>query len=201
VVPLELPVGSINQVNSLVVTDSFGVRSLLKPIGVPGTPASNFSLWQHSLIRRAGSDIGQVIQRNLFFLPPAIGQVIESAALEEVLFMRDEMANMAWAIERRIESPVERAFAHSAAAPVPDNGAAPAAGAPPRYLLSSTVPENWIPLLPVQQQVGGKVHQRLRRGAVLQPDGSAKVHQARSRSLATGAQLLLYDEEVPREGV
>jgi hypothetical protein len=201
VVPLELPVGSINQVNSLVVTDSFGVQSLLKPIGAQGLPATNFSLWQHSLIRRAGSDIGQVIQRNLFFLPPAISQVIESTSLEVVLFMRDEMASMAWAIERSIESPMERPFGYAAAAPLPDDGVAPAAGAPARYLLSSMVSANWIPLLPVQQPVDGKVIQRLRRGAVLQSDGSAKVHQARSRTLATGAPLFLYDEEVPREGV
>jgi hypothetical protein len=200
VVPLELPVGSINQVNSLVVTDSFGVQSLLKPIGVQGLPATDFSLWQHSLIRRPGSDISHAIQRNLFFLPPVIGQVIESTALEELLFMRDEMASMAWAIERSVEGPMERPFAYAAAASLPEDGAAPAAGAPPHYLLSSTVPSNWIPLLPVQQQVGGKVIQRLRRGAVLQPDGTAKVHQARSRTLATGSPLLLYDEEVPREG-
>jgi hypothetical protein len=201
VMPLELPVGSINRVDSLVVTDSFGVRSLLSPIGAPGMPAANFSLWQHSLIRRAGSDIGQVIQRNLFFVPPAIGQVIDSSALEEVLFMRDEMASMAWAIERSIESPLERPFAYAAVASIADNGEVAPAGAPPRYFLSSTVPANWIPLLPVQQQLGGRVIQRLRRGAVLQPDGSTKVHSARSRTLATKSPLLLYDEEVPREGV
>jgi hypothetical protein len=201
VVPLELPVGSINQVNSLVVTDSFGVQSRLKPIGAPGMPGSNFSLWQNSWIRRADSDIGQVIQRNMFFLPPTIGQVIESAALEDVLFMHDEMASMAWAIERSTESPVERPFAYATAAPVQMDGEAPAPGALPRYLLSSTVPENWIPLLPVQQQVDGKVIRRLKRGAVLQPDGSAKIHPARGRTLNTGAPLLLYDEEVPREGV
>jgi len=201
VVPLELPVGSINQVNSLVVTDSFGVQSLLKPIGAPGVPGSNFSLWQHSWIRRANSDIGQVIQRNLFFLPPTIGQVIESAALEDVLFMRDEMASMAWAIERSIESPVERPFTYAAASAINVDGGAPATNALPRYLLSSTVPENWIPLMPVQILEGGKVILRLRRGAVLQPDGSAKIHPAQSRTLNTGAPLLLYDEEVPREGV
>jgi hypothetical protein len=200
-VPLELPVGSINRVNSLVITDSFGVRSLLQPIGASGMPGSSFSLWQHSLIRRADSGIGQVIQRNLFFLPPAIGQVIESAALEEVLFMRDEMASMAWAIERSIESPVERPFAYATAAPVGADGAPSSAVAPPGYLLSSRVPENWIPLLPVQQQVGGKVIVRLRRGAVLQPDGPPKVHLAQGRTLNTGGPLLLYDEEVPREGV
>jgi hypothetical protein len=115
--------------------------------------------------------------------------------------MRDEMASMAWAIERSIESPVERAFAYAAPAPVGADGPTPTAGALPRYLLSSTVPENWIPLLPVQQRVGGEVILRLRRGAVLQPDGSSKIHQAQSRTLRTGAPLLLYDEEVPREGV
>jgi hypothetical protein len=201
VVPLELPVGSINQVNSLVVTDSFGVQSLLKPIGARGMPGSKFSLWQHSWIQRADSNIGQVIQRNLFFLPPASGQILESSALEGVLFMRDEMASMAWAIERSIESPVERPFAYAAARPVQMDGASSAAGALPRYLLSSTVPENWIPLLPVQRQVDGKMILRLRRGAVLQPDGSAKIHPALGRTLNTGAPLLLYDEELPREGV
>ena len=33
VVPLTLPIGSLTRVDSLVVTDSFGVRSLLRPIG------------------------------------------------------------------------------------------------------------------------------------------------------------------------
>jgi hypothetical protein len=42
---------------------------------------------------------------------------------------------------------------------------------------------------------------RLKRGAVLQPDGSHKVHTARGRLLNTGAALLMHDEEVPREGV
>jgi hypothetical protein len=200
VVPLALPVGSINRVESLVVTDSFGVQSLLQPIGAHGLPSSNFSLWQHSLIRRAGSDIGHVIERNLFFLPPVIGPVVESTALENVLLMRDEMASIAWAIERSVESPMEQPFSYASVASAPHNGAPPATGSTPRYLLSSTVPENWIPLLPVQQQAGGQVIVRLKRGAVLQPDGSSTVHHSQSRVLGTGSPLLLYDEDVPREG-
>ena len=39
VVPLTLPVGSVTRVDSLVVTDTFGVRSLLRPIGDPALPA------------------------------------------------------------------------------------------------------------------------------------------------------------------
>jgi len=41
---------------------------------------------------------------------------------------------------------------------------------------------------------------RLRRGAVLQPDGSQRVHRALSDALAASGELLLFDEEVPREG-
>ena len=35
IVPLTVPVGSVTRVDSLVVTDTFGVRSLLRPIGDP----------------------------------------------------------------------------------------------------------------------------------------------------------------------
>ena len=107
-----------------------------------------------------------------------------SPPVEDVLFMRDEMANMAWAIERSLESPVEQ--------PVPrtdiDDAARTAlatragrrrASGLPRYLLSTTVPKHWIPLLPVQlREPPDKVVSRLRRGAVLQPDGSQEVHKA-----------------------
>jgi hypothetical protein len=36
---------------------------------------------------------------------------------------------------------------------------------------------------------------------VLQPDGSQKIHPARGRILNKDAELLMFDEEVPREGV
>jgi hypothetical protein len=75
VVPLTLPVGSINRVDSLVVTDSFGVRLLLQPIGTPGMAQAGFSMWQHANIRRPGSDIGGVIH-NMYFLPPSLGQCL-----------------------------------------------------------------------------------------------------------------------------
>ena len=38
VVPLTLPVGSVTRVDSLVVTDTFGVRNLVRPIGDPALP-------------------------------------------------------------------------------------------------------------------------------------------------------------------
>jgi hypothetical protein len=198
VVPLTLPVGSINRIDSLVATDSFGVRTLLQPIGTPGLPQSGFALWQHAMIRRPGSDVDGIIH-NMYFLPPTLGQSLEGAPVEDVVFLRDEMANVAWAIERSIETPMERPRSYA----LPQHSdATPGPVAVPRYLLSSTVPENWIPLLPVQvKDASGGVIARLKRGAVLQPDGTQKVHVARSQALAVGADLLLHDEDVPREGI
>jgi hypothetical protein len=54
---------------------------------------------------------------------------------------------------------------------------------------------------PLAATTAGQVITRLKRGAVLQPDGSRKVHSAVGELLASTAGLLLYDEEIPRSGV
>ncbi len=205
VLPLTLPVGSVTRVDSLVVTDTFGVRSLVRPLNDPALPPAFFSMWQPSLKRRATSADPQMVA-NRFFLPPTLSRTLDSGPLEDVLFMRDEMANLAWAIERTVESPIEQpAQCYDA------RGSAPRPPAPnntplPRYLLSSEVPHNWIPLLPVQvpnplqPNATGQILSRLKRGAVLQTDGTTTRHAATGEVLRSVADLLLYDEEVPREG-
>ena len=73
-------------------------------------------------------------------------------------------------------------------------------------MLSSVVPPNWIPFLAVQQPDPAapndprRIVSRLQKGSVLQPDGSKKVHVALSEVLNASGELLLYDEEIPREG-
>jgi hypothetical protein len=201
-VPLDIRVGTLTQVNSLVVTDTFGVRSLIRPMGDPALSAPHFSMWQQSGIRRAGDPVdgtvGQPV-RNLFFLPPTINRSIDGPVIEDVLFMRDEMANIAWAIERSIESGMESSLSLSSNVDTGDTDSSSATTLS-RYLLSSKVPDNWVPLLPVEidPTIGLT---RLQRGAVLQPDGSGIVHTAQSDTLKGLGMQLLYDEEVPREGV
>ncbi|MEO8153876.1 MAG: hypothetical protein ABI605_12455 [Rhizobacter sp.] len=210
--PLTLPVGSVTRVDSLVVTDSFGVKLLLRPLGDPALPAANWSMWQHAFIRRPGEDRVARPATNLFFLPPAAGRVLDGPALEDVLFMRDEMANLAWAIERRIENPIEQATRRDALVDASSNppptdiasGEASGAGSSGllRYRLASEVPVNWVPLLPIQtRDANGHLVSRLRRGAVLQPDGSAVLHPALGRILNAANPFEVYDEEVPREGL
>jgi hypothetical protein len=196
----------VTRVDSLVVTDTFGVRSLVRPINDPALPPAFFSMWQPS-VKTAPSSTALKVVPNRFFLPPTLPRTLDGTPLEEVLFMRDEMANVAWAIERTIENPIEqpvRRYEERDTAPQP---ASDLALGLPRYLLSSQVPSNWIPLLPVQlpnplqPNTPGQVLTRLKRGAMLQPDGSTTVHNARGDVLSSAPSLLLYDEEVPREGV
>ena len=198
---------SVTSANSLVVTDSWRAHAAAAPIGDRTLPAAK-GRGQQAYLRRAGTDTIARPASNLFFLPPASGRVIDATPVEDVLMMRDEMANLAWAIERSIESPIEQAIRRdalvAASAGPPLSAVAPGdPNAPPRYLLASTVPPNWVPLLPTQftDPATGRIVSRLRRGAVRQSNGSAKIHPALGRVLNTAQPLLLYDEEVPREGV
>jgi hypothetical protein len=187
---MALPVGSVTRVESLVVTDTFGVRSLLRPIGDPLLPPAYFSMWQLAALRPAGASEAPPVP-NRFFLPPTIVRSLDGGPLEDVLFMRDEMANLAWGIERTIENPIGAALSLSNPPPVASTTTtAPApAGAPPppRYTLSAVTPANWVPLMPVQVDAKGTV--KLKPAIALQPDGSNRIHTARpgpARRLADG---------------
>jgi hypothetical protein len=117
------------------------------------------------------------------------------------LFLRDEMANMAWAVERCVESPIERPLNRFEQQTTPVAEPAPGANGVGVYTLASRTPQNWIPLLPVQTADG----LRLKRGKVLKADGSRQFVEARGRVLnpesPSASGLALHDEEIPREGV
>ena len=73
----------------------------------------------------------------------------------------------------------------------------PSIGDALHYRLSTEVPDYWVPLLPVKTDQGF----RLKRGAVLKPDGLSEPVHARGRILEPGQELTLFEEEVPREGM
>lgn len=199
VVPVDLQVGSVCRSLSFVITDTFGVRTLIKPSGGPEAPDSKWRMFEHTKLKGA-EEAGTA--QNLFFLPPALLKSLESRPIEEVLLLRDEVANLAWGVERLVESATERPLNRFEAyleqqrrRPV-----SPTPAAPPdtlRYQLMSEVPDYWIPLMPVKTDQG----LRLRRGAVLKVDGSLERVRAQGRILESSQELSLFEEEVPREGV
>ena len=206
VIPVELEIGTLCRTRSLVVTDTFGVRTLIKSNSESDLPHSAWRMFQLSYQRPSDSP-PLTPAPNLFFLPPSLARSIDGKPLEEVLFLRDEMANMAWGVERLIENSLEQSLNRyeSAARATASQSLVPADGVPV-YRLASKVSEYWTPLLPVQIQTDAndatKLAVRLVRGAVLKPDGSQQIVRSQGRILNpdSRAPLAFYEEEVPREG-
>lgn len=199
VIPVELPVGSLYRCRSLVIEDTFGVRTLVKASSQLGEPNSTWRMFQQSYSRGSGL---MKPAANLFFLTPSLLKGMESKPIEEVLFLRDEMANMAWGVERIVESATEKPlnrFEQDVQRPQ-----SPTSGTDPTkliYKLVTTVPENWVPLLPVKGNEG----LRLRRGRVLKVDGPPGFIEAHGNILnpqvTSEHGLQIFEEEIPREGI
>ena len=51
VIPVELEIGSIYRTRSLVITDTFGVRTLIRPASELAAPFSTWRMFQHSHLR------------------------------------------------------------------------------------------------------------------------------------------------------
>lgn len=204
VIPVELNVGSLCRTHSLVVTNTFGERTLIRSSNDAGGQGAAWRMFQLSATRQTGRAVN-VTDANLFFLPPALLKSLEGRPVEETLFLRDEMANMAWGVERVVESATERPLNRFEQPP----RVAAADLAPPdtqtpetlTYRLATDVPDYWVPLLPVQSSTG----LRLKRGAMLRADGSQEIVRSRGRILnpepPNPAGLAIHEEEIPREGV
>jgi len=192
-VPMRLPVGSLTRITSLIVADTFGMRlsigSANRRSGKQGS--ERFSMF--ALNERASSTNPTRPLADVLFLAPVANQLLTGDPVEDVLLLRDEMANLAWAVERRYEggrgSKLERheTTVRAAAEPPP-----PTMETDLRYELGSTVPPYWFPLVPTGSQAGvGLALQRMtNQPASVVPLG---------RILDMGGPSI-DDAEVPREG-
>jgi hypothetical protein len=179
--PLEVDSGSLCFIDSLTITDVFGVTTSIARAGADGSPWSIFATTDTNSASFAP-----------FLVVPAMLQSIVSAPTEEVHFLRDETADMAWGIERIVEGPI--------GLPLPEPPApslAPPTGAPAAlaYQLATPIPVNWFPLLPVAD-ANGVVS--LAAGSV---EGGPSSPSSRVMKRLSISGFRLPDEEVPRAGV
>lgn len=185
VLPLDLDAGSFTTVTELAYTTTFGERFVV-PAAKDDGRSGRFRLFG---IDRSGG--GQTTSG--LFIPPATRATMEGRELEDVLFVRDESANMAWAIESTVEDrggdPRHRRDEPQA----PLDPVDPQPPADLEYRLATMVPPQWIPLVPMPKpdRRGGFV---LRKGTMTDVDQSVG-------RLLRPTPFTLQDEEVPREGV
>ena len=184
VLPLDLAVGSFTRIDGLVVTDVFGDRTLVRPADRGAD--SDWERW--SMFRLNGDDASSMG----LLLAPALTARIEAPPLEQVHFLRDEMANLVWAVEHRVASkagePVDPALGYAP----PDPEKSDKDG--PRYVLGETVPPHWRPFVPAH--LPGSVRSiRLQRARL--PN---QLSQPLGVVLDVPAPYFIAEEEVPRAG-
>jgi hypothetical protein len=192
------PRGTLSRITNLVITDTFGVRTLIRPSEQTQVNA-NEAPW--SMFKVSGEDI----RSDFIMMAPTLGVTDDADPLEEVLFLRDDMAAMAWAIEHRLPSELDSATDAYALYqqrlkdnPLPAPPPIVAGGPAITYTLETPPPDNWIPMVPVLSPANELY---LRRGTMEVPtqDGFIKL-QARGAILEPQHPFFVTDRAVPRSG-
>jgi len=193
ILPYPLDINTLCEVKGITITDVFGQNTLLRPAGKGAeTNWHRWTMFHHTDI----NNINNIT--NLFYLAPAITKALEGEPLEKVNFLRDEMANMVWAVENRVPSQAgkgvsgnEMAIKDSPPPPfVPLNETVEI-----RYVAGTTVPDNWIPFIPVRID-GSDREIRLQRARMPASKGALGIILTEKK-----APYFVNEEEVPRSGI
>jgi hypothetical protein len=200
VLPVRLPAGSLTRVTGFSVTDVYGNVRQLDAAG------ADIDGWSLFALTDAGArpEPGQERPTSpWFYLAPAMPDVLEGPPLESVLLLRDEMANLAWAVEALIADDAGGVIDRFGDRPEPPETTPLAADAAPRYRVETEVPHNWYPLAPEKLTNHESILLRLvplARGGddeedLELPQGRLFTDAGREPDAAW-----LYEEEVPRAG-
>jgi hypothetical protein len=221
IIPCTVPTGAMTTVVGIAVTNVFGDRTWIESAGAGDD--EDWQRWAMFLMSVKGQ--GHEAADLSLFVPPASAKILDGCPIEEIVLARDEMANMVWGIEqvvplptgeskrgreaadetrRFMEQALERRLGHPPKAP-------PAAGsARVRYQVMSSVPENWIPFIPVHVPGDNREIQLQRASMPRLMDGDTRPPVAvrpRTSLLRTGldakpaAPYFVHEEEVTRAGI
>ena len=223
--PKVVPVGATAKVRGIVVKDVFGQHTLVRHTSESrGMNDASWESWD--LYAQSSANVAQGVDptEDALFLAPASHQVMTSEPLEEVVFIRDEMANMVFAIEKKIWTEFgESLDATDATATLKEflltlspEETAITPDAELRYELGGEVPLNWIPFIPVNQSPGTNRSIKLQRASMPltlsdyeqipvrpQTDFLRKGINADDTLNGTGAscQYFIAEEVIPRAGI
>lgn len=216
--PHDVKVGSICHLKNIVVRDVFGQHTQVRAAGYGVN--NDWQRWtMYNLHRRSFN--GSPADTRLF-VPQAVIKTMESEPLEKVTFLRDEMANMVWAIEATVpdglgsgrdgKDTADQLYAYLLST------APPAAPAPPpqvntaeiQYKLSTSVPEHWIPFIPMRSGSVTSRQIQLRRAAMPRIIPGLDPERIRPRTdllkegydptTNTWGPYFIHEEEIPRAG-
>lgn len=204
--PFEQEVGTLMRTKHIIVHDVFGKLIVVKRADEGATTASpeRFTMFSHT--DNSNSSVDDLA--DYFMVPPSAGPAMRlGSILEDVRFGRDEMANLAWGIERITTSPIgEQRSGGERNAEIDERRVEPTPPAlendfPLEYNIESDVPAHWIPLLP--NKPGPTPSIELQRSSALKNIGSGlETVPALSAILnRPSSPYLIKEEEIPRSGL
>lgn len=190
IVPVEITPGSVANVDWIEVTDCFGTKTVIRKsaeqrdetyarVG-PSVPFSDrWSLFGSTRAQAYGKNDFRSAAGLLF--PSSLLRIGESEPIEQVQFMRDEMANMVWGVEERIDDECGNSLdGKTMSDKVMDiidsekgDKVEPDAAADFTYLVQNRVPVHWIPFIPepASGPVGREIRFRRARMPLYYKDG------------------------------
>jgi len=187
--PIPVTYGSLVSLKDLVVRDTFGTHELI-------SPAADAS-W--TMYRPTGSSVTDAV----LALPSVTAAPLAGTVVEQVRFLRDEMANLVWGVEQivtdadgRLRNVTDEYMREPVESEPPQSNAAVA------YRLITDVPNHWVPFIPVQlnedkRQVGLVEALLPRPGSM----GDVEIPEPRSSILQELKGQVLAEEEVPSAGI
>lgn len=217
-VPFTLPTGSLANIKGLMVTNVFGENIWVEAAGSGSD--EDWQRWNmYSLNVRGTADVPADL--SLVVLPTA-RKVLEGKPMEEIFMLRDEIANMVWAVESQVP------LATGKSKPGKESGYELKAKlqqlldgtsteptditykAKIRYQVVNSVPEHWIPMLPGHLDANKRGIQLQRAAMPRILEGDTKIPkkiEPRTSLLRQGLdqspkqQYFVHEEEIPRAGI
>ena len=190
--PYPLSINTVCELKGIVITDTFGQHILVRPAGW-GTE-NNWQRW--AMFHHTDLD-DRLINTNVFYLPPSVNKVLEAPPLEQVNFLRDEMANLVWAVEDIVPSQAGKGVSGNEMALQKNENPAfiSETKAVIRYVLGTSVPHNWTPFIPVHIE-GSDREIKLQRAKMPDAKGPFGILVKEQK-----APYFINEEEIPRSGV
>lgn len=209
----DLPAGTFARVDGVAVTDVFGQRLWVEPAGNPTDKRwQRWSMFTLDTVGPVDTKTPVPVHTGML-LPPSVPKVANGPALEEVWLVRDEHADLVWGIEqvvrtatgdsRRGTEIAAEVLAHRTRLFPPQQRTG--ALAPIAYQAMNSIPDNWIPFIPVHvDDLKRKI--QLQRAALPSAVGPAVGVPPRTDLLRQGLDVpqptryYLNQEEVPVAG-
>ena len=212
---LKMGLGELCWIDKIEVKDVFGVVTTItngqklsntEKVG-PQLSDNPLEVWDVFKIRKETPSYYEQSQHPMY-LAPVVNHRQESEPIEELLFVRDEFANMVWAVERKVQNEMgdtvegfELHLEHHGPFQEEDTPEQDEAGTfVPGYQLATNVPSNWIPFLPIQISEGS-TQIELQRALMLRNTDNDNPTDIESLSRLAKELERVREEAVPRAGV